>query len=474
LADVGTNVTCATPDDQVQGWSDIIRPSDGRLSTDAVGVVTPDDPCVIPPSGGYRGLENRLYRVEIHDGGEAGTATFKWSRDNASIATSVTAITALDKLTVSRVGRDNTLRFSVGDWIEINDDFLEFAQQPGLMRQIKDVDDATQIITLPAALPAGTFPTDGQGNTDPTRHTRITRWDQNGKVTDTNNNLLVDLDAPGSDGLIPVPAQGTSIILEDGVQITFHTPANGIYRVGDFWCFAARTADASVEKLVEAPPRGIHHHYCRLAILTFPDPPTDCRHLWPPPFGEAGCDCSVCVTAESHNNGTLTIQQAIDQVKDIGGTVCLGVGLYNLGDPIVVSSANSLRVRGHGAKTVLVYLGESSAISIEGSTGVTIEELALLTLARGDTLTPAVALRNSSAITLQRNALARVGVFERPLATIGLGGVLLGVLIRQNLVLGAVGIGRFAVANTSGLKRAAKAATVAPPEISLLTAGLVI
>ena len=101
--------TCATPDDQVPGWSDIIRPSDGRLSTDAVGVVTPDDPCVIPPSGGYRGLENRLYRVEIHDGGEAGTATFKWSRDNASIATSVTAITALDKLTVARVGRDNTL-----------------------------------------------------------------------------------------------------------------------------------------------------------------------------------------------------------------------------------------------------------------------------------------------------------------------------------------------------------------------------
>lgn len=474
LAKVGTNVTCGTPDDQVQGWSDIIRPSDGRLSTDAVGVVTPDDPCVIPPSGGYRGLENRLYRVEIHDGGEAGTATFKWSRDNASIATSVTAITALDKLTVSRVGRDNTLRFSVGDWIEITDDFLEFAQQPGLMRQIKDVDDATQIITLTAALPAGTFPTDAQGNTDSKRHTRITRWDQKGKVTDTNNNLLVDLDAPGSNGLIPVPAHGTSIILEDGVQITFDTPTNGLYRVGDFWCFAARTADASVEKLVEAPPRGIHHHYCRLAIVTFPDPPTDCRHLWPPPFGETGCDCSVCVTAESHNNGTLTIQQAIDQVKDIGGTVCLGVGLYNLGDPIVISSANSLRVRGHGAKTVLVYPGESSAISIADSTGVTIEELALLTLARGDTLTPAVAIRNSSAITLQRNALARVGVFERPLATIGLGGGLLGVLIRENLILGAVGIGRFAVANASGLKRAAKAAAVAPPEISLLTAGLVI
>jgi hypothetical protein len=474
LAKVDGDVTCDTPDDQVAGWPEIIRPSDGRLSTDAVGVVTPDDPCVIPPSGGYRGLENRLYRVEIHDGGAVGAATFKWSPYNASIATSVTAMTTLDKLTVARVGRDNTLRFSVGDWIEITDDFLEFAQEPGLIRQVKDVDDATQIITLTSALPAGTFPTDAQGNTDSKRHTRIIRWNQKGKVTDTNNNLLVDLDAPGSNGLIPVPAHGTSVVLEDGVQITFDTPANGLYRVGDFWCFAARTADASVEKLVEAPPRGVHHHYCRLAVVTFPDPPTDCRHLWPPPFGEAGCDCSVCVTADSHNSGTLTIQQAIDQVKDIGGTVCLGVGLYNLDEkPIVINGATSLRVRGHGVKTVLVYPGADSAISIQGSMGVTIEELALLTVARGDTIAPAIAMRNSASITLQRNAILRVGIFERAIATVGLGGVLIGVLIRENLIFGAVGIGRFAVVAGPGLKRAAKAAAAAS-EIPLLTADLVI
>jgi hypothetical protein len=298
LEDV-TNIPCGTPDNDINCWLHIIRPSDGRLSTKAVGVASVDDPCVIPPSGGYRGLENRLYRVEIHDGGYDQDAkpikpTFKWSRDNASVATSVTVITALDKLTVARVGRDNTLRFSVGDWIEITDDWLEFAQQPGFMRQIKAVDDATQVITLTAALPTGTFPTDGQGNTDSERHTRIMRWDQNGKVFDTNNNLLVNLDAPGSTGVIPVPAEGTSIILEDGVQITFNTPDKiddppppnhkrpGVYLVGDFWCFTARTADASVEELVEAPPRGIHHHYCRLAIVTIPNAAADCRHVCGP------------------------------------------------------------------------------------------------------------------------------------------------------------------------------------------------
>jgi hypothetical protein len=33
---------------------------------------------------GYRGLENQLYRAEIHDGGSPSTASFKWRRDRGS------------------------------------------------------------------------------------------------------------------------------------------------------------------------------------------------------------------------------------------------------------------------------------------------------------------------------------------------------------------------------------------------------
>jgi hypothetical protein len=443
LADVGGNVACDTPDDQVPGWLDIIHPSDGRLSTDAVGVVTEEDPCVIPPSGGYRGLENRLYRVEIHDGGTSGTATFKWSRDNASIATSVTAITALDKLTVARAGRDNTLRFSVGDWIEISDDFLEFAQQPGLMCQIKDVDDATQIITLTAALPTGTFPTDPQGNTDPQRHTRIKRWDQNGKVTDTNNNLLVDLDAPGSKGLIPVPAHGTSVVLEDGVQITFDTPTSGTYRVGDFWCFAARTADASVEKLVEAPPRGIHHHFCRLAIVTFPNPPTDCRHMWPPPFGVAteGCDCTICVSAEQHNQGTLTIYQAVDQVRKTGGTICLGPGVFNLVEkPVHLDGAFAVRIRGQGAATVILQPRADAAFIFRNCQWCTLDYLTIQTIA-GTTAAPAIRVASSLGLTIERVSILPPAEGQGPLAGISLEpGFLLLTRIRNNIIAAQSGV----------------------------------
>ena len=77
LPTVGDGATCATPDEQLKGWLDIIRPTAGRLTTVAVGVATTDDPCLIPPSGGYRGLENRTYRVEIHDAGAIGERDFQ-------------------------------------------------------------------------------------------------------------------------------------------------------------------------------------------------------------------------------------------------------------------------------------------------------------------------------------------------------------------------------------------------------------
>src|SRR6266508_6678765 len=38
LPRVGAGVTCATPDDQIPGWNEIIRPSAGRLTTGDVGV----------------------------------------------------------------------------------------------------------------------------------------------------------------------------------------------------------------------------------------------------------------------------------------------------------------------------------------------------------------------------------------------------------------------------------------------------
>jgi hypothetical protein len=56
----GGSATCASPDGDLPGWSDLIAPSTGRLTTGTYEVAAVDDPCELPPTGGYRGLENQL------------------------------------------------------------------------------------------------------------------------------------------------------------------------------------------------------------------------------------------------------------------------------------------------------------------------------------------------------------------------------------------------------------------------------
>jgi hypothetical protein len=371
LPSIGAGVTCATPDNLIPGWLNLIAPPAGRLTTAASGVPASTDPCIIPPSGGYRGTENRLYRVEIHTGGPLGTAQFKFSRDNASIASPITAINLVgDTLSVVRIGRDSVLRFAPGDWVEITDDIQEFAGLSGDMRQVTAVDEIKLTITLGSALPAGKYDA-----TKPERHTRVTRWDQKGIVMDPLGGVVIDVDANG--GLIPVPLAG-SVVLEDGVQVTLTLdPPGGSFQPMAYWCFAARTVDASVELLDHAPPRGILHHFARLAIVTFPGPAIDCRTLWPPDFGNAGCDCTACVTAVGHNSGTATIQAAINKVAATGGKVCLGPGVYQLRDTVQLNGS-SIRMTGRGNSTVLVQPAGRPAVQISG-TNLTVEEFLIQT-----------------------------------------------------------------------------------------------
>jgi hypothetical protein len=336
LADVGP-VTCATPDADVPGWADITRPSAGRLSTRTADPAEKSDPCTIPPAAGYRGLENQHYRVEIHDGGAPGTATFKWSRDNGTVATRVTGIDAArDRLVVESVGRDAVLRFSDGDWVEVTDDRRELQGLPGVLRRIRrggGVDDATRTIRLETPLPSEAFTTDGAD-----RHTRIRRWDQAGVVLrekgTEKGTKFHDLDASGATGAIPVPADGSALFLEDGIVVQFEVAdKDGAFRPGDAWTFAARTADASIERLEKAPPRSVHHHYARLALVTFPSTVVDCRTPWPPAAGQGGCCTQVVAPGES-------IQAAIDALPDGGGCVCLRTGEHPIADALRIRTSN--------------------------------------------------------------------------------------------------------------------------------------
>lgn len=428
------DVTCVTPDEKIPTWSKTIKPSGGRLTTGTTPAPPDDNPCLIPPSGGYRGLENHLYRVEIHEGGSPGVAKFKWSRDNGSVATTVTAIHGPRKLAVGSVGRDSVLRFNAGDWVEITDDWREMRNEPGEIARIAEPpDEAILTITLDRDIPTSgpsAFGTTAEILRQ--RHTRIRRWDQDRNV-DTNGLLTV---------------AGGPIDLEAGIQVTFELdPAGGDFKAGDYWVFAARTAGASVEKLEKSPPRGIHHHYCRLALVKFPldesNQPTDCRIFWPPDAVSEGCECTVCVTADSHNKGTLTIQDAINKVKASGGTVCLGPGYYTLEKSLIIKGAESVRVKGQGWKTVLIHQGDGSAILSEQSFGVTIEEMAILTSG----MSPALTLRNCIGVTFQRCIVLQAGgpAKEMPGSpAIALDGWHFVTILRGNVLIASTGIANIA------------------------------
>lgn len=444
LANVGS-ITCVTPDEEIPNWLETIAASGARLSTSTGTPDFEECPCQVPPAAGYRGLENQLYRVEVHHGGPFGTATFKWSRDNGSVATRVTHINpARDRITVESIGRDDVLRFNDGDWVEVTDDFRELSGQPGELRRIRvagGVDERARTLDFEVPLSAGLFPTDPQQATLPARNTLVRRWDQSGSVRNASGTEVSNLDQPGAAGDIAIPASGTKLFLEHGILVEFGLDGSGgEFKTGDHWVFAARSVDASVEQLDQAPPLGTHHHYARLAVVEFPDKQTDCRKLWPPVSDESGCDCTVCVSAEGHNTGTATIQQAIDSIKATGGTLCLGIGNYVITDPLQVDGAASIRIRGQGLLSVLLAEKPSSVLEVSGSTGVALENFSVVSSASNADSRAAISITNSIDFSCQRINIVQLSAADTSGIGLALSGFVLGAKIHDSAFVAEVGI----------------------------------
>jgi hypothetical protein len=440
LTGVDPATDCQTPLSDIKGWTELTAPSAARLTTGTVPVDAGDDVCTLPPSGGYRGPENQTYRIELHaigDGAKVPT-TFKWSRDNASVGSAVVQVVSGTQLVLASLGRDDVLRFNNGDWVEITDDHREFNRLAGELRQVT-VDDATSTVTFSPALPADLVPSGTDPDTAAVRHLRVVRWDQSGQVRTVDGTLLVDLDLAGASGDVPVPADGSAVVLERGVTVAFSFPDSGTGRFGDHWIAAARTSDASIQTLDAAPPLGIHHHYARLAVLSLPDDATDCRLPDPVTGGGDGCacaDCEVCVTEESHKSGKLTIQDAVRLLSRTGGTVVICPGTYVLREPLRLDRARSLTVRGAGPTTVLI--SDGPAVVATSAQYVLLQGVRIVA-----GRTP-VAVRLTNCLGVE---LRGVTVTNRPTdpaivaVAIGLAGITLFTTVRECQLRAPVGVG---------------------------------
>jgi Family of unknown function (DUF6519) len=184
-------------------------------------------PCLPSPQAAYRGLENQLYRIEVHQGGPLNQATFKWSRDNGSVLTRIIHVNGA-VLTVDSLGPDVNLGFAPLQWVEISDDSDEFGQtpdQPGQLRQIKIVDFQHNRVTLTSPAPA-VDTTNG--------HAKLRRWDHSDPGA-TEAGLAM---APGG-------ATGTWHSLENGIRVQF--ASSNTFQPGDYWLVPARTATGELE-----------------------------------------------------------------------------------------------------------------------------------------------------------------------------------------------------------------------------------
>ena len=215
----------------------------------------PEDPCILPPSARYRGPENQLYRVEIHDPGDAKTATFKWARDNASHVSAWLG-TAGDVLQVA-----DSRGFEAGNWVEQTDDTLELQGRPGTLVRIAKVTPGG--LTLDPASVAGAQPW-----TETLVKPRLRRWDQVQRGATVLRQGAVPVQET------PVSGPAVWLDLESGVQVAF--TAGGTYRSGDYWMIPARVATGGIEwpadpggAMAAVQPKGVRHHYAPLGYLAF-------------------------------------------------------------------------------------------------------------------------------------------------------------------------------------------------------------
>ncbi|HEY9130841.1 MAG TPA: DUF6519 domain-containing protein [Dyella sp.] len=231
-----------------------------RLRAQLGPTASDNDPCVIAADARYRGCENQLYRVEVHQGGAAGTdgspsgTNFKWSRENGSVifpvlradSTAQSDGSAQLAVSLASLGRDQRLGLAVNDWVELIDDDYTLAQRASPLLQVMAIDAAQRIVTLTVPKNVTAYTVSG----NPAKHPLLRRWDQS-----------QDNDVQGCVPLI----EGEAIALEDGVQIVFQP--GGLYATGDYWLIPARVAGngsldwplASDGAPAALPSRGMHH-----------------------------------------------------------------------------------------------------------------------------------------------------------------------------------------------------------------------
>ena len=226
-------------------------------------------------TGGYRGLENHFYRVEIHTGSQGGKGaapTFKCSRDNGSLAAAILHITADERASTTIIELDPNrcgARFDLrqGNWVEVVEVHSASQAASGPLYKVLSFDPESMRATVAGLHHSET----GRAHS---QRLLLRRWDQSEAGVAEGYVELV----AGAVRLAEKNSENENWIpLEEGIFIQFQP--GGFYRAGDYWQFAARSGAQAVEWPTEQdelgrvapealPPSGSQRHFAPLAVVS--------------------------------------------------------------------------------------------------------------------------------------------------------------------------------------------------------------
>ncbi len=256
-------------------WQKLTTEPTGTLDVTVASPEDEADPCEVPEEGGYSGLENQLYRIQIHDGNfrivdgafvsETESVTFLWCRENGSVS-----VALLDKsvgdtgtsltLSVSSTGRDENLGFAVNDWVELTCRDRELSGEPGLLVQVSAVDaeENTLIVELGTVTEAEVADLLGEPGA------RVRRWST---ITASGARAITEYDETDTSSVnwMKLVHLKDGVSLDEGIRVRF---GGGTYRTGDFWVIPARSITGEIAWSVEQTAHGDRHRYLMLGLAT--------------------------------------------------------------------------------------------------------------------------------------------------------------------------------------------------------------
>lgn len=326
----------------------------GTMQLDVTPTPPVTDPCQEPLQGGYGGAWNRMYRVEIHDDGAAGTATFKWSNENGAFTVRIkdkalTSVPSGNDIIITSIGNDQETQLNANDWVEVCGEETELGVFRNALAQVK---------STPVANTDGTWTIQLTGAVVMPRAPFLRRWSDNTQTIQLNHQFNLD----AGSGL------GVTFFDKDG-----GTSAATYFHAQDYWTWSARVDIRAVEPQtlaeVAQSPQGMERHYCCLALLTWQNQGgtvvntanTMCTPIFPPlteiPTGECGCCCAISVGDGVLSQGDYnSLADAFASLPDTGQRgaviVCIQEGVHRITQPIQLTQDRVI-IRGCGPNTFL-------------------------------------------------------------------------------------------------------------------------